>query len=226
MKVCLLVCDHVVPELVTQHGAYPDMFRRVFPSVEMDPYFVCDSIFPDVRDFDYFLVTGSKSSVYEPQDWIYDLCSFFNDIDSFGKKLVGVCFGHQMIAHALGGQVEKVGWNIGIQNFRVKTQVPWMSPERETFSTPMLCQDQITKLPPYAKVLAEGDACPFGMIQVGERFLGIQGHPEFTKNYAKSIYGLRTDQIGAEKIEQSKDTLLRSIDSKLFETWAMNFFGG
>lgn len=225
MKACLLICDHVAADLTPIHGAYPEMFRRMLPELEIDAYFVCDGLFPEVKDFDIFICSGSKYSVYDPEDWIYGLGSLINEIEDFNKKLVGICFGHQMIAHALGGRVEKSsnGWQLGVHTFEVLKEKSWMEPQQEEFNVLMLCQDQVTKLPPGAEVIAETPACPVGMFQVGSSILGIQGHPEYTKSYNRALYNSRADRIEAEKIAIADKSMSMNLDQQLIASWIMNF---
>jgi len=225
IKACLLVCDHVQENFAHQHGSYPDMFRRLFPKLQLDPFFVCDGVFPDARDFDVFICTGSKFSVYDPEEWIYGLSSLIVDVEAFGRKFIGICFGHQMIGHALGGKVApaRTGWNIGVHDFRVISEKDWMVPFAESISVPMLCQDQVVQLPPYAEVIAESIYCPFGVIQVGRNILGIQGHPEFTKSYNKAVYESRSEKIGSDKIEEANSSMYKDLSNRLFESWTMKF---
>lgn len=225
MKVALLVCDHVREDLVDSHGDYPLMFKRLLPEMPMDTWCVCDRQFPEISDYDAFICTGSKYSVYEELDWIADLSQFTRDVFQSGKKFVGSCFGHQMIAHALGGEVSKLahGYLIGLHDFRLAQRIPWMSMDVNSYNVLMLCQDQVKELPPNSKVWASSSVCPVGMFTVGSNFLGIQGHPEFTTKYNQAVFESRPDKISQEKMEMAKSSFAKRPSTIYLSQLMMEF---
>lgn len=202
MRIALLVCDHVKDELVKAHGDYPVMFRKLLPDLEMDDWFVCDGDFPDIEDYDAFICTGSKYSVYEDIDWINQLADLVRAIHVTEKRFIGICFGHQMMAHALGGKVKKstYGYLIGIHQFEMKDQPSWAINQADSFNVLMLCQDQVHDLPPDAKVWASSLLCEVGMFTIGQYFLGIQGHPEYTKDFNQALFESRPEKIDQRMI--------------------------
>ena len=205
-KVALLICDHVPDVFKHIDGEYLDMFRKLLPSLELEPYYVVDGHFPrSVDDHFAYLCNGSQFSVYHHAAWITKLKDFVRDIGASNKKFVGVCFGHQMIAHAMGGVVQKapVGWCVGTHSFNIVSKEKWMQPVKETCNVLMLCQDQVTLLPEQSRVLATSPDCKIGMYLVNECMLGIQGRPEFSREYNEAIIIKRRDRIGKMKAKCS-----------------------
>jgi len=201
-KLGILVCDHLHPDLESEFGDYPRMFDELFgpfaDELEINYYFVVDEIFPEsVDDCDAYMTSGSKSSVNDQSEWIKRLQNFIQKLYQANIPFVGICFGHQLIAKALGGSVEKSskGWGVGVHNHKLLERKTWMSDDLDNLHLVVSHQDQISKLPAATQVLASSYFCAYGMIQVGECFLGIQGHPEFSRSYSASLMQLRKATI-------------------------------
>ncbi len=227
MRLALLVCDHVVKPFVEVHGTYPYMFENLL-GLPFNVHFVCDNHFPDPNDYDAFIVTGSKKSVYDDDHWIRELISFTREIAETDKKFVGVCFGHQVIGQALGGEVTRApgGYLIGVHEHQVTNSTGWMAPDFRDFNVLMLCQDQIVKLPDHAIVHASSGECAHALLSINNQFFGIQGHPEFTKAYNRDVFVDRKGKIGVGKVEKALDSLEKEIHTDLLATWIKNFLGG
>lgn len=231
MKVGLLECDHVREEFRPIAGDYRDMFPALFmplaPDWEFVFYDVANGQFPaSVDECEVYLCTGSKSSVYDDEPWIHALKAFVQQIKTHQKIFLGVCFGHQMLAEALGGKVQKsaVGWCVGIHEFTLQKPMPaWMTPLKERLNLLMMCQDQVHQLPPDSTVLASADDCPVAMFRVGERMLGVQAHPEFPLLYEEALMRSRVERIGAEKTAKGVESLTLPLHSTQMAQWMVAF---
>ena len=226
MKIALLICDRVNDDLLHIQGDYPEMFFALFPTLKFEVFRVSEGHFPkDVNDFDAYMVNGSKYSVYEEMDWIIRLKDFVRDIYKYEKKYVGVCFGHQLLAEALGGKVAKTenGWCVGVHEFDILQQEKWMRPFQANIQLLMMCQDQVHLLPKESTVLATSKNCPVGMFRVGENMLGVQAHPEYSKAYDKALMELRQEKIGVAVVEEGIESLNKNVDRDLIANWILNF---
>jgi GMP synthase-like glutamine amidotransferase len=182
--------------LAERFGTYPDMFAKLLgPGFETRVYDVEAGELPArAGAHGAYLVTGSPAGVYEPLPWIAPLLAFLREAK--GKaKLVGVCFGHQAMAEALGGRVEKSerGWDVGLQDYEIVEPRPWMGGKRpERIAVPVSHQDQVVVRPPGAKVVARSGFTPFGMLEwEGGDAVSMQFHPEFEPDYAKALIEAR-----------------------------------
>lgn len=199
LRVGLLVCDHVSPEFRDIAGDYPDMFRRLFasyPGIDLVDYDLPGGDFPSApSECDAWITTGSRHSVYDQIDWIGRLAGLVRDIAGSERPYVGVCFGHQMIAQALGGRVEKApaGWGVGVKAVEVTDPPPWFP--LESFRILNSHADQVTRLPAGAVVRGGNRHCPVSLMTVGDRMAGIQGHPEFTPEYAEALLVARRGKV-------------------------------
>lgn len=183
--------------------------------------------FPESVDAcDAYIITGSPNGVYDKEPWIAELMQFLRDAYAAGKKLVGICFGHQILAHALGGHTEKSdkGWGLGLKQFNVITKKPWMSVEAGQYALYFAHQDQVIELPPDAELLGGNGFCPNAMFVIKDQVLGVQGHPEFTKSMMQDILAGKNGNTSPELLNLAEESLQNGEpDNNLFTQWIVNF---
>jgi len=230
MKLGILLCDHVQEQLQGEFGDYPQMFRELLHQVdrtlEIEIFEVIAGQFPtDIDQCDAYITSGSRWGVTDGLPWVEKLSEFIRQLYLAKKGFVGICFGHQLIAQALGGEVTKSdkGWGIGIAFSDIIKQKSWMEPLQPTLDLVVSHQDQISRLPQDSQVLLSNSFCPYAMVQVGEHFLGIQGHPEFSRSYSLALMNSRKDRIPADVIDNGAATLKQQTDDLIATRWILKF---
>lgn len=230
MKLGVLLCDHVQLALQTEFGDYIDMFGQAIyqcdSSIVVQFYCVVDGDFPDnIEACDAYMASGSKASVNDDLPWVNALERFVWQLFLAKKPFVGICFGHQMIAKALGGKVahSEKGWGIGVAKAIVHTDKQWMLSKQSQVKLVVSHQEQVCQLPPETEVIMGNDFCPYGMIKVAEHFLGLQGHPEFSRAYCYALMHSRKDIIAKKNFNQGLSSLTLAVDDQLVMSWLLNF---
>jgi len=222
VKIGLLECDDVVGRFPQVKGGYREMFATLLPGHDFRYYEAHRGRLPSsARECDAWLCSGSKYSVYDGDRWIADLAAFIRAID---RPYVGICFGHQMLAHAMGGEVAKAkqGWGVGILGVEVLRDEPWMQPPMKTFSIQHMHQDQVQKLPAGSVLLGSSPHCKVGMFRVGETRLGIEGHPEFTVEFGSALINARRPLLG-EQADRALRSLKEKSDGPVVGRWIDSF---
>lgn len=230
MRLGILQCDSVRPDLRPEFGDYPEMFETLLTTDEVQPEFrvydLTHGAFPQSsEECDAWLFTGSKWSVYDDDPWIARAHALAEELHAARSPTIGICFGHQLIARALGGRVEKaaIGWGVGVHTANIRQQRPWMNPARERLALLVSHQDQVSELPPGAQLLAGHDFCPHDMFQVGDHIMTLQGHPEFVKGYSQAMMERRREVIGEEAYQDGMASLEQSIEPHVAAAWIHHF---
>ena len=197
MHVGILVTGDPPPALAETFGRYDAMVAALLgEGFETTAYRVADGRMPPAPDaHPAWLITGSSAGVYDDLPWIAPLEDFLRAARG-QAKLVGICFGHQIMARAFGGRVEQSskGWGVGLHRYDVLAQRPWMD-GAPSIAIPVSHQDQVIAPPAGATVLAASEFTPFAMLGWGDDAMSMQCHPEFAPGFAAALYDSRRDRL-------------------------------
>ena len=233
MRLGILDCDRLDPDLADRFGpVYSEMFIRGFqplaPELEFRVWSAIDGELPeDLHECDAWLITGSRHDAYSDIPWIQALRGWIRHAHDADVKLAGICFGHQVIAQALGGEVVKStkGWGLGVSVHPMLEDAPWMAPARDHIRILASHQDQVALLPPGATRLAGNDFCPNFMFLQGDNIVAIQGHPEFSVEYNRALIERRRGLLPDERNQSSLSSLEGEVDSTTMMQWLLQFLG-
>ncbi|HYC75681.1 glutamine amidotransferase-related protein [Brevundimonas sp.] len=224
-RIAILETGAPPPALAARHGDYPAMFRALLgDGYAFEVFDAQAGEWPDPAAFGAAIITGSSTGVYEDHPWIAGLLDWIRAAKG-RTGLIGVCFGHQAMAQALGGRVEKSdrGWGVGLHRYDVVSAEPWMTPPAAAVAIPASHQDQVVDRPADARVILTSDFTPFAGLAWGDDAITLQGHPEFTRAYAADLTGGRRERIGAAITDRALDSLTRPDDRQLVGDWLRAF---
>ncbi|MEM9098149.1 MAG: type 1 glutamine amidotransferase [Pseudomonadota bacterium] len=237
MKIGLLKVGRVTDELHDKYGEYPPMFPDLLspadPTAEFQNYYVLNGERPGSPEAcDGWVISGSANGVYDDAPWIAWLRGFLQEARRLHRPMVGICFGHQILAEALGGTAElsTKGWGVGVHRYEVKARPSWMADAPAELALHAMHRDQVTAIPEDATLLASSPFCPYAMLAYGDPempcAISVQPHPEFERSFAEDLVQLRTDdgKIPAPIGEPALATYGTPVDNAPFARWIMRYF--
>lgn len=232
MKITILHIGEVPAPLRDEFGPYMPMFHRLFAAVDTNIEFETIAIadgadFPDMSKLEALLIPGSAVSVYDDLAWMEPLRAYIRSAYAARKPMIGVCFGHQVMADALGGTVEKSdrGWGLGRHTYDVDNNSLAAAYFGQTAAIAASHQDQVVAPPPNAKIFMSSDFTPTaGLVYENGAALSMQPHPEFDTAYAKALCDLRLSETCDQTwVDTAKSTLDAPMDNKIAAQFFVNF---
>tara|TARA_B100002049_G_C16000164_1_gene341139 strand:- start:35 stop:751 length:717 start_codon:yes stop_codon:yes gene_type:complete len=221
MKIGILLVGRASEDLVDEYGTYAEMLIALINTeeqvFEFKTFNILDDEFPkDHLECDGWIVTGSPHGVYEDHSWIPTVSQLINNIYEANLPIFGVCFGHQLIAQALGGHVEKSekGWGLGLHTYQVNNKPDYMSNLSEEVTLNICHQDQVLRPPQGATVYAKSEFCENAGFYIKDKVLTMQAHPEFLVDFTKALLTARRDvTIPKEFVDPALVGLTNNPDS-------------
>jgi GMP synthase-like glutamine amidotransferase len=226
VRIAILETGAPPEDLKARYCDYPAMFRALLAGEgrSFETYDVTAGQFPPQADFYALIITGSPAGAYEPLPWIEPLKAFLRA--SKGKPMVGVCFGHQIMAEAFGGKVEKSakGFAVGLHHYTVLEREPWMD-AAVAFAIPASHQDQVVVQPANTRVIAASDFTPFAALAYTDQpAISFQGHPEFDPKFAEAlIENRRGTRLTQDQADAGVDSLEQPNDRQMVGRWILRF---
>jgi len=234
LTIGILQTGSVQTEFQPRFGDYPAMFEALLRRTAPAPgelgfrLWRCEAgEVPAAADADAYVITGSRHSVYDELPWLPALVERVREILAAGRPVVGICFGHQLLAHFFGGRTARApqGWGVGVQRATVTRQADWMVPAADEVRLLASHQDQVTALPEGAECFAGSDFCPLAGFTVGDQVLTLQGHPEFSRDYAAALLDARRELLGPAVYERGVASLAEATNEEVMARWIHNFIG-
>lgn len=234
MKIGILETGRPNPTLAARHGTYADMVAALLKDGDglfFERFHVQEDEFPEsALSCDGWVITGSRHSVTEETPWMLRLEELLRDAVDAKRPIFGICFGHQILAKALGADVRKApnGWQLGLQSYQVTDRPDWMADAPDTLRINAIHEDQVLSLPEGARLLATSTACPFAGLAYGDVAASFQAHPEFTLPFEKDLL---TTYSGVSFPDDLGQQALASVtapdaetDSARIAQWVRHFF--
>lgn len=228
MKLGVLQAGRVPPPLDI-HGDYTHMFRELFSQVawktdiEVQGYEITLGAHPESTDqCDAWIISGSAHGVHDDLDWLRRLEGFVSELLAEERKTIGICFGHQLIAKLCSGEVERaqVGWCVGVTRYLDETVERG---DQRTLRLIASHQDQVVRMPSGAQLILSTPNCPMAGFSLGDHVMTVQGHPEFTPDFARALYEARREVIGESRYNAAIASLDTPLDSLMLAEEIIGF---
>ena len=230
MRIGILDTNTDVSAFATARPDDGEKFRLLLsplrPEWQFSSINVKKSQFPnDPNDFDGYVVTGSPASTNESLTWLSELRHFIRGLDDRHIPTVGICFGHQIIAQALGGSIgnNPGGWGFGVAKTDFTVVQAWMVPARPSLKLYAAHSEQVLEAPESAKVLGGNDFCPIASFCIGNHIFTTEYHPEMTRQFVSDLSYEIENEIGPEIAGQAREQFKKPADGAVFAQWMVRF---
>lgn len=234
MRIGILETGQNREHLTERHGTYVNMFSALLsavdPSLEFTSYAVLNDEWPaSIHECDAWLMTGSRHTAFDRLPWMVRLEELLREMMAAGKPIIGICFGHQILAQAMGGKVERaqVGWGLGPHRYSVHEMPEWMGEAPEIICLNAVHQDQVTAAPEGATVIASSPFCKNAILAYGDSALTFQAHPEFAPKFLLELLdALESSGLPKDSIADARTALKGAeckVDSILAAKWVLSF---
>lgn len=233
MKLAILSTNVGSEAVYSRHESESEQIAACLGAVRPDWRFesfkVYEDAYPDnPEEFDGMLITGSPASVNDTYPLIEKFLDYLRDRYAAGMPLFGICFGHQALAKALGGQVAlaPTGWSLGTVSVSIRDTAPWMVPPRDMLNLYAVHNEVVVQLPERATVFARTDRIHYAGFFVGNQILTTQHHPEMTRPFIADVVDELSASLDPLVIARARQSLGTKTDSGVFAEWVARFFEG
>ena len=232
MRVTILETGRAPGRLGEEYPRYPDMFVSLLSKAEQSLAFdsvalVDGEALPAASGCEAVIITGSPAGVYDSTPWMDPLRAFIREAYAIRTPMVGVCFGHQIIADASGGQVGKShkGWGIGRHTYEITNRLEWMAGVGQTLSLSVSHQDQVIAPPEGAVTLARSAHTDHAMLAYTDApVISVQGHPEFSDRFVSALWSARRGgALTDDQVDAALESLAHPEDNALVAEWITRF---
>jgi GMP synthase-like glutamine amidotransferase len=231
MRVTIIETGRAPGQLSEAYPRYPDMFAALLGEADAGLSFevvklVDGEALPDPAACEAVVITGSPSGVYDQTPWMDPLRDFVRGVFRVKTPMVGVCFGHQIIADAMGGDVRKSdkGWGVGRHTYQVLEHRPWMAGAGASVSLAVSHQDQVITPPEGAVTLARAAHTEHAMLAYEDApVMSVQGHPEFGDQFVAALYAARRGRLSDAQVDGAIASLAERHDNEMVGRWMARF---
>jgi GMP synthase-like glutamine amidotransferase len=231
MHIGILVTNTDSSEFAKRRPSDGEKFKTLLqplrPDWDITALQVKDGEFPkSVHDFDGYVIGGSPASANGGEAWINTLMSFIRELDAEAIPTIGVCFGHQVIARALGGRIDKNpgGWGFGVSPTAFIKHEAWMFPPKEKLNLYAAHSEQVLELPRHAEMVGGSTFCPFGSYKIGNHIFTTEYHPEMTPEFFVDLTHELEKYIGMPVAQEARKQCEVPSDGNIFAQWMVQFF--
>jgi len=233
VHIAILVTNTDNSDFAKAHPSDGEKFSTLLleqrPDWEFSVFDTTNGVFPqDVTAFDGVMIGGSPASVMAGADWISTLEVLIREMVAARVPVFGACFGHQVIAQALGGRLgyNPDGWSFGRVSTEVVEILPWMKGAPEAINLYSAHKEQVIEVPEGAKVWSKTVGCPVGGLAIGDHVFTTEYHPEMSPEFIAALVEELAEVVGPGVAARARASLAVDADRALMGDWMARFFEG